>query len=56
VRAISMKRKYAIFDTTPPQSVSKNITCTFVLIAGAMADFMFQAKLDLSVRSARFFE
>src|SRR5947208_947722 len=34
VRAISMKRKYAMLDTTPPQSVSKNITCTSVRIDG----------------------
>jgi hypothetical protein len=36
-----MKRKYAIFDTTPPQSVSKNITCTFARIREPMADFTF---------------
>jgi hypothetical protein len=31
-----MKRRYAMFDTTPPQSVSKNITCTSVRIRGSL--------------------
>src|SRR5438128_5508308 len=34
VRAISMKRRYAMLETTPPQSVSKNITCTSVRMRG----------------------
>src|SRR5262249_23903025 len=39
-----MKRRYAIFDTTPPQSVSKNITCTFVRIRARVVDFTFSCK------------
>ena len=31
-----MKRRYAMFDTTPPQSVSKNMTCTSVRIRGIL--------------------
>src|SRR5262245_4850716 len=50
-----MNRRYAILETTPPQSVSKNITCTFVRIRGVMADFTFSCKLELSVPFRTFF-
>src|SRR6202035_273562 len=40
-----MKRRYAILETTPPQSVSKNITCTSARIrGGSISDF----KLEIS--------
>src|SRR5436305_4532159 len=48
VRAISMKRRYAILDTTPPQSVSKNITCTSVRIEAAMTIYISNCRLGFT--------